>query len=410
MRHFQLIPLTFCIAAAFAVAREAAAQPGQDPFARARHQLVEKDIIGAGISDPRVIEAIRNTPRHLFVLPETRELAYHDMAIPIGFQQTISPPFVVAYMTEQLDPRPSDKVLEIGTGSGYQAAVLSPLVREVYTIEIVEPLGKRAASTLQWIGYENIRTKIGDGFQGWPEHAPFDKIIVTCSPENIPQPLIDQLAEGGRIVVPIGERFNQTLDLFTKKNGQLERKTLQSTFFVPMTGLAEQKRKVKPDAPWTPLVHGGFEKTLRGSGEPAGWYYVRQARVESSRQAPAGSHFLTFTNKTPGRNAHALQAFGVDGSEIGAVEVSLSIRGQDLRRGQTPRQQAHVLLEFYDVLRAPVGNAHVGPWQGSFDWRRQRQQIAVPPNARLAVMGVGLFGATGTLAIDDVKITPQFRR
>ena len=133
---------------------------------------------------PGVLQSMRTTPRHEFMTPDTRDLAYYDMAVPIGHGQTISPPYIVAFMTAQLDPQPTDRVLEIGTGSGYQAAVLSPLVKEVYTIEIVEPLGQRAAQTLQRLGYENVFPKIGDGYAGWPEHAPFDKIIVTCSPER----------------------------------------------------------------------------------------------------------------------------------------------------------------------------------------------------------------------------------
>jgi protein-L-isoaspartate(D-aspartate) O-methyltransferase len=387
-------------------------QAAPDAFSAARHHLVETEIVAAGIQDPRVIESMRNTPRHEFVPRNKLALAYYDMAIPIGHQQTISPPFVVAYMTEQLDPQPSDKVLEIGTGSGYQAAVLSPLVRDVYTIEIVEPLGRRAAATLERLGYENVHTRIGDGFQGWPEEAPFDKIIVTCSPEDIPQPLVEQLAEGGRIVVPLGERFNQTLYLFTKTEGKLEREVLQATFFVPMTGLAEQLREIKPEAPLTELVNGSFEETINdadqlasGAGRPLGWYYVRQGRIESGNEARDGKHFITFTNTTPGRNAHGMQAFGVDGRKVDAIDVSFWVRGEDLDRGPTPQQAPQVLIEFYDSLRAPVGHARIGPWIGSFDWRPEVEQVKVPPAARLAVMGIGLFGATGAASFDAVKLS-----
>src|SRR5262249_39247468 len=146
--------------------------------------------------------------------------SYYDMGLPIGNQQAISSPLIVSQMTQALKTQPTDKVLEIGTGSGYQAAVLSPLVKDVYTIEIVEPLGKKAKQTLDRLGkYKNVHTKTGDGYQGWPEFAPFDKIIVTCSPEKVPQPLIDQLADGGMMVIPVGERYTQTLYLFTKKGG-----------------------------------------------------------------------------------------------------------------------------------------------------------------------------------------------
>ena len=171
------------------------------------------------------------------------------MALPIGHGQTISPPFIVAYMTEQLDPQPTDKVLEIGTGSGYQAAVLSGLVKEVYTIEIVDALGRRAAADLKRLKYANVHAKVGDGYQGWPEHAPFDKIIVTCSPENVPPALTEQLKEGGRMIVPVGQRYQQVFHLLKKIDGKLVTEALRPTLFVPMTGEAEQRRQVRPTRP-----------------------------------------------------------------------------------------------------------------------------------------------------------------
>ena len=149
--------------------------------------MVQKEVSGRGIRDPRVCAAMQEVPRHLFVPPDQRKFAYRDGALPIGNGQTITSPYVVAFMTEKLEPQASDKVLEIGTGSGYQASVLSRVVAEVYTIEIVEPLGRRATRTIQRLGYDNVHVKIGDGYLGWPEHAPFDKIIVTCSPEDVPR-------------------------------------------------------------------------------------------------------------------------------------------------------------------------------------------------------------------------------
>ena len=172
-------------------------------------EMVDKEIVAAGVTNERVIQAMRDTPRHEFVPANQRQYAYLDMALPIGNAQTISPPFIVASMTQEIDPQPTDRVLEIGTGSGYQAAVLSPLVKDVYTIEIVEPLGRRATRTLKRLGYKNVHTRVGDGYKGWPEAAPFDKIIVTCSPEKVPQPLVDQLREGGLMIVPVGERYQQ---------------------------------------------------------------------------------------------------------------------------------------------------------------------------------------------------------
>ena len=176
-----------------------------DPFAALRNQMVNEAIVREGVRHPAVIKAMRTIPRHKFIGKNPTARAYFDEALPIGHSQTISPPFIVAYMTESLDPQPDDRVLEIGTGSGYQAAILSEIVKDVYTIEIVEPLGKNAAKVLNKKDYANVHTRIGDGYKGWPEEGPFDKIIVTCSPESVPQPLIDQLREGGKMIVPLGE-------------------------------------------------------------------------------------------------------------------------------------------------------------------------------------------------------------
>ena len=203
---------------------------------------------------------MRTVPRHEFMPPSLRQKAYTDSSWSIGYGQTISPPFVVAYMTEVLDPQPSDRVLEVGTGSGYQAAVLSLLVKDVYSIEIVEPLGTAAAKRIKNLGYTNVHTKVADGYLGWPQHAPFDKIIVTCSPEKVPRPLVDQLKEGGRMVIPLGERYHQDIYLLQKQNGRLLREPLVPTFFVPMTGRSEAERVVKPDPVHPRIVNGGFEQ------------------------------------------------------------------------------------------------------------------------------------------------------
>ena len=201
-------------AAIGALACGVAVAAAADSFAAARERMVRDDIAAAGVTDPRVLESMRAVPRHEFVPAAQRAKAYLDMALPIGEAQTISGPLVVALMTEQLQPRPGDRVLEIGTGSGFQAAVLARLVKRVYSIEIEKTLADKAARTLGRLGYDNVVTKQGDGFQGWAEHAPFDGIIVTCSPENVPQPLLDQLADGGRMVIPVGERFELSQYLF----------------------------------------------------------------------------------------------------------------------------------------------------------------------------------------------------
>jgi protein-L-isoaspartate(D-aspartate) O-methyltransferase len=241
--------------------------------------------------------------------------------LPIGFKQTISPPFIVAYMTESLDPQPTDKVLEIGTGSGYQAAVLSQIVAEVYTIEIVPELGKRAAQTLTDVGYRNVHAKVGDGYKGWPEFAPFDKIIVTCSPEDVPQPLIDQLKEGGRMIVPIGERYQQTFYLFEKRKGELVKTKLLPTMFVPMTGISEQQRKVLPDPTRPQILNGGFEIDEDQDGAADSWYYQRQLRRRIGG-APEGLAFIDFQCSEAGRGAQMLQAIGIEGSRVSGLEMS----------------------------------------------------------------------------------------
>lgn len=381
---------------------------GAPSLAAQRDRLVRSEIIPAGITDLRVVEAIRSTPRHEFVPRVLRERAYFDMALPIGEGQTISPPFVVAMMTQQLDPQPDDRVLEIGTGSGYQAAVLSPLVADVYSIEIVESLGRAASRRLSRLGYRNVHTRVGDGYQGWPEHAPFDKIIVTCSPEDVPQPLVEQLAEGGRMIVPLGERFQQRLYVFEKRDGELQRKALRATFFVPMTGRAERERQIVPDLTQPRLVHGSFETTLSGDAQerlPVGWYYLRQGRVVADATAPDGDNVLAFENDTPGRRAHAMQAFGVDGRAVSSITVQCYFRADRAVAGPTRDQQPGVLVEFYGSSRAPVGQQWIGPMIGTSDWRRAVQRLRVPSEARLAVIGIGLFGATGRIAFDAVEVS-----
>ncbi len=217
---------------------------GGDPepvdFAVARERMVADQIEARGIADPRVLAAMREVPREQLVPEDMRASAYEDRPLPIGHGQTISQPYIVAEMSAQLELSGDERVLEIGTGSGYQAAILGELAREVYTIEIVEPLAERAAEDLERLGYENVHVRAGDGYKGWPEEAPFDAIIVTAAPDHVPQPLIDQLAVGGRMVIPIG-RGIQSLTLITRDERGVKRKTLLGVMFVPMTGEAQQK-------------------------------------------------------------------------------------------------------------------------------------------------------------------------
>ncbi len=206
----------------------------EDKFTKARNQMVRVQIIDRGIDDPLVLNAMKTVPRHLFVPREYINEAYEDGPLPIGYGQTISQPYIVAYMTEVVKPDPAKRALEIGTGSGYQAAVLAEIVKEVYSIEIVPELAKEAAERLEKLGYDNVKVKYGDGYAGWKEYAPFDIIIITAAAEQIPQPLIDQLAENGKLVIPIGyANAVQELMLLEKKKGKITRERLLSVRFVP---------------------------------------------------------------------------------------------------------------------------------------------------------------------------------
>jgi protein-L-isoaspartate(D-aspartate) O-methyltransferase len=375
----------------------------RDRFAQARKRMVEEFLVKEGIKNERVLEAMRTVPRHLFVPENLRGAAYFDQALPIGHKQTISPPFIVAYMTEILDPQPEDIVLEVGTGSGYQAAVLSGLVAKVYTIEIVEALGRAADRRLHSMKYENIEVRVGDGYQGWPEHAPFDKIIVTCSPEEVPQPLIDQLQEGGKMIIPLGERYEQAFHLLEKKQGRLVRTQLLPVLFVPMTGISESARKVQPD-PANPLVNnGGFEIDENEDGLADGWHYQRLLTRET-KGAPEGQAYIRFSNDEAGRGSQLLQGMGLDGRKVSALQFSLRVKAVALKPGLHADEKPGLMVQFYDADRQNAGQEAIGPWQGSFDWKRVARQLHVPPKAREAIVRIGLNGGTGELCIDDVQM------
>jgi protein-L-isoaspartate(D-aspartate) O-methyltransferase len=209
-------------------------------FAKRREQMVREQLQARDITDTRVLAAMNEVPRHEFVPPELIESAYEDNALPLKLGQTISQPYIVAYMTQALELRGTERVLEIGTGSGYQAAVLAKIVPEVYTIEILPELKEYAAAVLSKLGFRNVHLRVGDGYLGWPEHAPFDRIIVTAAPEEIPQPLIDQLKVGGRLVIPVGN-FEQNLVVVEKKQSGITSRTAIPVRFVPMTGKAGRK-------------------------------------------------------------------------------------------------------------------------------------------------------------------------
>lgn len=211
---------------------------GSGSVEEARGRMVREQIAARGITDSRVLEAMREVPRHAFVPEPLRDRAYADRPLPIGHDQTISQPYVVAFMTQALELAPDARVLEVGTGSGYQAAVLAEVAGEVYSVEIVPELARRARATLGELGYEHVHLRTGDGYRGWPEHAPFDAIVVTAAADHVPPPLVEQLAPGGRLVMPVGDLF-QTLLRLTKTPDGVEREELEAVRFVPMTGEAQ---------------------------------------------------------------------------------------------------------------------------------------------------------------------------
>lgn len=218
-------------------------EPSKQDFAAERQKMVEEQLAASSrnIKDARVLEAMRTVPRHLFVPPGMQSYAYQDRPLPIGHDQTISQPYIVAFMTEAIDVDPGEKILEIGTGSGYQAAVLAEMGAEVYSIEIVEPLARSAEMALKDAGYENVQVRHGDGYQGWPAHAPFDIVIVTAAPDHIPQPLVDQLNLGGKMIIPVGDDGVQELTFLEKTEKGVERQRVLPVRFVPMTGEAEDQ-------------------------------------------------------------------------------------------------------------------------------------------------------------------------
>ncbi len=411
------------------------------PILPAAKTMVEDVLRPQGtLKNERVLSAMMRIPREKFVPPVHRSMSYEDIALPIGNAQTISPPYIVAYMTEMLDPQATDTVLEIGTGSGYQAAVLSLLVQDVYSIEIVEPLGKRASKTLKKLGFKNVHTWIGDGYQGWPEAAPFDKIIVTCSPESVPQPLIDQLKEGGRMIVPVGERYQQTFYLFKKTDGKLEEERLSPALFVPMTGEAEEQRAVRPDPENPEIIGGDFEETSE-TGLPLGWHYSRNATIREESDAPSGKKYIRFEIKpdskaavsdnrnvfegggfsaTPNSGtgkkidadssnlqaAQLIQGFAVDGKNVTHLKITAEIRGENIAlmypNQRNPR--GTIVLIFYDEDRETLQQIELAQAWGTFDWHSFSTEITVPKAAREAILFIGLFQMTGQLDMDAVFV------
>jgi len=400
LRTFPIFVSSVCVLN-FAVRAEPAA--AQDRYAEVRQRMVTDFIAAEGVQDRRVLQAMQTVPRHRFVRPGFARRAYEDTALAIGHSQTISPPFVVAYMTEAIEPQPDDKVLEIGTGSGYQAAVLAELVKDVYTIEIVEPLAKSAEKLLDELDYENVHVRAGDGYKGWPEAAPFDKIIVTCSPEKVPQPLVDQLAEGGRMIIPLGERYQQTFYLFRKEDGKLVSERLIPTLFVPMTGISEENREQKPDPARPEIVNGSFEDDANEDGKADGWHYQRQTELVEG-DAKDGTRFLRLSTEDVGSLSQTLQGMAIDGREVPAIRLVASARPNNLRIGPNAQRKPGLFVVFYDSIRKEIGGVGLGPFSGTEDWRTYAKTFRVPRDAREAIVRVGLNGGTGMLDIDAISL------
>ncbi|MBX7165480.1 MAG: protein-L-isoaspartate(D-aspartate) O-methyltransferase, partial [Pirellulales bacterium] len=285
--------------------------------------------------------------------------------------------------------------------------VLSPLVAEVYTIEIVESLGHRAAKVLRDLHYDNVHAKVGDGFKGWAEFAPFDKVIVTCSPENVPRPLVEQLRDGGRMIIPLGERYQQSLYLMKKKGDKLETEALVPTLFVPMTGEAESLRRVLPDGSKPGVFNGSFEDAEGDPPRPRGWHYQRYCERAQVADAPDGQYVMKFTNDVPGRSAQMLQGLACDGHKIKYLKLGAWVQGQGIVAGPADQDLPAFVVTFYNQNRAAITTKWLGPWRGTFKWEYFSGKIAVPPQTRDAIIRIGLHGATGSALYDAIEIVPQ---
>ena len=389
------------MAAAFLLAVAANGQ-NRDPWAEARARMVEYEVVAAGVKDARVCDAMRTVPRHEFIPAAMRRYAYFDMAVPIGEGQTISSPFIVAYMTEQLQPQPTDKVLEIGTGSGYQAAVLSGLVAKVYSIEIVELAGKTCGANAPPAGLQEHRDE---------DRRRLSRLAGTCPLRQDHRHLLagerPQAAggatQGGR---PIGgsPRASATSKLSTcsRKSTTSSRPSPCSRRFSCRWWAAPRMSGSCSPTPSEPAIINGDFKNLSGD-QPVGWYYLRQGRVEPSGRTPGGN-CLSLRNDSPGRAALALQAVGIDGRLTREIEISLWVRGQNVQPGSLPEQPPALSIAFFNANRQQVGRQEIGPWSGSFDWMEKRLRIKVPPSARLASVEVGLGGGTGRLSVTEVTM------
>jgi protein-L-isoaspartate(D-aspartate) O-methyltransferase len=251
--------------------------------------------------------------------------------------------------------------------------------------------------------YANIEYKIGNGYYGWPEHAPFDKIIVTCSPEKVPAPLIQQLAEGGKLLIPLGERYQQVFYLFEKHEGKLNASKLVSTLFVPMTGESEAHRSVQPDPLHPQIVNGGFELDDNRDGRPDGWHYLRQATLIEGA-ASSGRRSLSIESTEPGHLAQGLQGFAVDGRKIAALNIHAAFRPTDLGSGPNRNEHPGLMVLFFDQNRKTIGSGSIRPPLGGDGWQATTRLLPIPVATREAIIAITLAGGTGKLELDDVSI------
>ena len=333
--------------------------------------MVQKEVVGRGVRDQRVCSAMREVPRHLFVPADQRKSAYLDGALPIGNGQTITSPYVVAFMTEKLEPQATDKVLEIGTGSGYQASVLSRLVAEVYTIEIVEPLGQRAARTIQRLGYRQRPRQDRRRLSRLAGTRALRQDHCHLLAGGHSSQLVDQLREGGRLVVPLGERFQQNLYLFRKTNGQLQKEKLESTFFVPMTGKAEELRLTKDDSGIPQPVNASFEET--GAGD---WRTTAGSTSDRPRWCPTARHRMAVTawcspTTCQGRTPMPCRQSGWTAASSRAWRCRCTGGRGGSSDQQNKTRQPRVELTFYDEDRALIRTLTLGPWDGDSPWSRR---------------------------------------
>jgi protein-L-isoaspartate(D-aspartate) O-methyltransferase len=377
----------------------------QDRFQVQRDRMVRETLAADGITNKSVLSAMRIVPRHEFVAGLHRGRAYEDTSLPIGSSQTISPPYIVGYMTQVLDPQAEDRVLEIGTGSGYQAAVLAEIVSDVYTIEIVPELARSATRRLQRLEYTNVHVREGDGYLGWPEEAPFDKIIVTCSPEQIPQPLTEQLREGGRMIIPVGERYQQAFVLLKKQDGELQQERLIPTLFVPMTGESESLRRVRPDPDRPQIVNGSFEEDENGDGKVDGWHYQRKSLIGDDEPMD-GKRYIRFENDVPGDGSQMLQGTAINGLKIAGLRIRYWVRWDSVASGPAATDQAGLVVHFYDRNRKEIAASVFGNYRGSLGWQQARTDVTVPPRAREMILRIGLNGAVGTIDFDKMQMVP----